>query len=106
MLICLFDSQGIVPKEFVPQGHKVNQQFYRAELERLRNRVMRVRPNIKNWVLHHDNAPCHRLQLMSFWQVKTSLGFLNPPYSPDLSPCNFFLFPRVKMHLKRRHFGQ
>ena len=26
-------------------------------------------------------------------------------YSPDLSPCDFFLFPRVKNHLKGRHFG-
>jgi len=28
-----------------------------------------------------------------------------PPYSPDLSPCDFFLFPRLKNHLKERHFG-
>jgi transposase len=28
-----------------------------------------------------------------------------PPYSPDLSPCDFFLFPRLKNHLKGRHFG-
>ena len=27
------------------------------------------------------------------------------PYSPDLSPCDFFLFPRLKHHLKGRHFG-
>jgi len=26
------------------------------------------------------------------------------PYSPDLSPCDFFLFPRLKNHLKGRHF--
>jgi len=28
-----------------------------------------------------------------------------PPYSPDLSPCDFFLFLRLKNHLKVRHFG-
>ena len=28
-----------------------------------------------------------------------------PPYSPDLSPCDFFLFPRFKNHMKGRHFG-
>jgi hypothetical protein len=26
----------------------------------------------------------------------------NPPYSPDLAPCDFFLFPRIKMKLKER----
>ena len=28
-----------------------------------------------------------------------------PPYSPDLSPCDFFLFPKLKFHFKGRHFG-
>jgi hypothetical protein len=27
------------------------------------------------------------------------------PYSPDLSPCDFFPFPKLKFHLKGRHFG-
>jgi hypothetical protein len=26
-------------------------------------------------------------------------------YSPDLSPCDFFLFPRLKNYFKGRHFG-
>jgi len=30
---------------------------------------------------------------------------LQPPYSPDLSPCDFFLFPKLKFHLKGRHFA-
>ena len=51
MLICLFDSQGVVHKEFVPQGQIVNKQYYREVL---------VRPEIADtWMLHHDNAPCH-----------------------------------------------
>ncbi|GFU23208.1 putative transposase [Trichonephila clavipes] len=28
-----------------------------------------------------------------------------PPYSPDLSPCDFFLFPKLKNHLRGHHFG-
>ncbi|GFV54115.1 putative transposase [Trichonephila clavipes] len=28
-----------------------------------------------------------------------------PTYSPDLSPCDFFLFPKLKNHLKGHHFG-
>ena len=60
MLICLFDSQGIVQPEFVPQGQTVNQFYYHEILERLRKRVVHVRPSIaNNWMLHHNNAPCH-----------------------------------------------
>jgi hypothetical protein len=28
----------------------------------------------------------------------------HPPYSPDLVPCDFFLFPLIKKHLKGMHF--
>jgi hypothetical protein len=28
----------------------------------------------------------------------------NPPYSPDLAPCDFFLFPKMKLQLKGRCF--
>ncbi|GFU76631.1 putative transposase [Trichonephila clavipes] len=28
-----------------------------------------------------------------------------PPYSPDLSSCDFFLFPKLKNHLKGHPFG-
>ena len=34
----LFDSQGIVHKEFVPPGQSVSQTFYQDVLERLRKR--------------------------------------------------------------------
>jgi hypothetical protein len=107
MLICFFDSQGIVHKEFVPPGQTVNQQFYREVLERLRKRVLRVRPSIaESWMLQHDNAPCHTaLSVTQFLTQKGISVVPQPPYSPDLSPCDFFLFPKLKSHLKGHHFG-
>jgi len=36
MLICFFDIQGIVHREFVPRGQRVNQEFYLGVLKRLR----------------------------------------------------------------------
>jgi hypothetical protein len=29
---------------------------------------------------------------------------LHPPYSPDLAPCDFFLFPRMKWDFKGKRF--
>ena len=106
MLICFFDSHGVVHKEFVPQGQTVNQHFYRAVLERLRKRVARVRPDIKDtWMLHHDNAPCHTALSVTEFLARKSIPVVpQPPYSPDLSPCDFFLFPRLKSKLKGHHF--
>ena len=27
-----------------------------------------------------------------------------PPYSPDMAPCDFFLFPKLKMPMKGKRF--
>jgi hypothetical protein len=35
------------------------------------------------------------------------LGFIlvpQPPYSPDLAPCDFFLFGSLKQHMQGNHF--
>jgi hypothetical protein len=29
----------------------------------------------------------------------------HPPYFPDLAPCDFFLFPKMKLKLKGLRFG-
>src|SRR5215469_5097595 len=90
-----FDSQGIVHKEFVPPGQTVNQTFYREVLERLRKRVARVRPGIsRTWMLHHVNAPSHTAVSISDFLAGKSIPVVpQPQYSPDLSPCDFFLLP-------------
>ena len=106
MLICFFYSQGIVHKKFLPQGQTANKQYYREVLERLRKRVHHVRPEIADtWMLHHDNAPCHTAISVNEFLDKEGISVVQqPPYSPDLSPCDFFLFPKLKFHLKGRHF--
>jgi len=106
MLICVFDSEGVLHSEFVPQGHTVNQFYYREVLERLWKRVIRVRPSIAdNWMLHHDNAPCHTaISVMEFLAKKGVPVVPQPPYSPELGPCDFYLFPKLRFHFKGRHF--
>jgi len=106
MLGCFFDSMSIVHKEWVPAGQTVNQYYYKDILERLGNRVMRVCPNITtNWILYHDNAPAHAA--FSVAQLLTSKGITvmpQPPYSPDLVPCDFFSFQKTKSAVKGHHF--
>ena len=36
--------------------------------------------------------------------AQESLTMLQPPYSPDMAPCDFFLFPKIKRTLKVRCF--
>jgi hypothetical protein len=44
MLIIFIDSQGVVHKEFIPQGKTVNAAFYKGVMNRLLKSIQRVRP--------------------------------------------------------------
>ena len=81
MLICFFDSEGIVHTEFVPRGHTVNQFYYRKILEKLRNRVVRLRSSIAdNWMLHHNNEPRHTaITVIEFFAKKGIPVVPQPP---------------------------
>ena len=57
------------------------------------------------WVLHHDNAPAHTaLSIRQLLAERNIATLKQPPYSPDLAPCDFFLFPKIKFVLKGTHF--
>ena len=44
--------------------------------------------------------PLISVRLLSLFLASEKVKVLNhPPYSPDLSPCDFFLFPRLKKML-------
>lgn len=108
MLIVFFDINGIIMIEWVPEGQTVNQHYYLEVLAKLRERVRKKRPDLwknKSWVLHQDNAPAHNaLSVKQFLADKQIPVLDHPPYSPDLAPCDYFLFPKVKSVLKGTHF--
>ena len=46
---------------------------------------------------YRTTSPLISVRLLSLFLVSEKVKVLNhPPYSPDLSPCDFFLFPRLK----------
>jgi hypothetical protein len=58
-----FDSQGVVHKEFVPEGKTINAEFYKGVMDRLLKRIQRVRPAAvcsRDFFLLHYNAPVHK----------------------------------------------
>lgn len=58
-----------------------------------------------SWLLHHDNAPAHTsLLVREFLAKNNTVTMPQPPYSPDMAPCDFFLFPKIKRTLKGRRF--
>ena len=95
---------AIVHHEYAPDGQTINKEFYLEFLRSLRESVRRKRPEKwqdSDWILHHDNAPANTSHLVQQFLAKHGTAQLQqPPYSPDLAPCDFFLFPRLKKVLK------
>jgi hypothetical protein len=94
----------VVARASVLTGQTVNSGFCCDVLRRLRENVRRRRPELwreQTWPLHRLTLPS---SLNSFWRNKMAV-IPHPPYSSDLVPCDFFLFPKMKLKLKGRRFG-
>jgi histone-lysine N-methyltransferase SETMAR len=107
MLITFFDIKVIVYFEFIPQGQTLNHAYYAEMLKRLYETVRIKRPELwsNDCILQHDNAQAHKaLSVKQFSAQKSITEIEHPPCSPDLSPNDFWLFPKVKSALKGRRF--
>ena len=107
MLICFFDSRGSSTRNLCQQDKLLIKLFIGKSLKDSR----------KGWHVCdqalHAHGCCttttpHVTQQspsMNFRQKKMHFCCSSFPYSLDLSPCDFFLFPWLKNHLQGRHFG-
>ena len=49
------------------------------------------------WYFHQDNAPVHNSILITDYLTKMDIKTApHPPYSPDLAPCDFWVFPKLR----------
>uniref|UniRef100_A0A8C4PW97 Transposase n=1 Tax=Eptatretus burgeri TaxID=7764 RepID=A0A8C4PW97_EPTBU len=108
ILIAFFDIKGIVHFKFLPQGQTVNQYVCKEILQHLMRSVRDKRRDLwenNAWVLHHENAPAHSSLIIRQFLAERNVPTLeHPPYSPDLAPCDFFLFPKLKGVIKGTRF--
>ncbi len=105
--LAFFHVQGIVHID-LPRGCTINAVFYVEVLKRLHETVRWKRQEMwkSGWLLHHDNAPSHTsLLVQEFMTGKNIIAVLHAHYSPDLVPCDFWLFPKVRMTLKGNYFN-
>ena len=96
-------------KEFISEGKRVNAEFYKGVMDCLLNLIQWVRPAVfcsRDFFLLHDNAPTHKAtSVCQFFTQKNVTTLYHPPYSPDLSLPDYFLFPKLKRKLKGLHFA-
>jgi len=63
--------------------------------------VRKKRPakwRINRWFLLHDNAPAHRsVEFTNFLAKKNVTTLEHLPYTPDMDPAGFYLFPSFEI---------
>ena len=93
----LFDSTGMIYMHWVPTGQT-------EVLREFRKRFCQKRPALFKsglWHFHQDNAPVYNSILVTDYLTKMSINTVpHLPHSPDLAPCDFWLFPKLKENLR------
>ena len=97
MYALFFDSNGTVARVSVPENCSVTETFYHDfVLSAIINhyQVKGPRAEVQGIKLLHDNAPANRSAVVKSYLEEFHIQALpHPPYSPDLSPCDFWLNP-------------
>ena len=69
-------------------------------LKEFSKRFRRKRPALfksGQWHFHQDNTPVHNSILVTDFLTKIGIKTVpQPPYNPDLVPCDFCLFPKPR----------
>ena len=85
---------------WVPTGQTVNKEYYFEVLREFSKRFRQKRPALfksGQWHFHQENAPVQNSILVKNYLTKMGIKTVrHPPYSPDLVPCDFCLFPKLK----------
>jgi histone-lysine N-methyltransferase SETMAR len=98
------DQDGIFLIDYLPNGQTINAEYYSFLLVQLKDIFKKnaAGGKITNGVMFlHENAPAYQVHAIQKQLAYT--GFQNldhPPYSPNLAPSDYHLFPVPKKLLK------
>ena len=106
LLILFFDSHGVISTFFTQEC--VDTDIYVESLCNMRENLRHKRPALwsaKNFFLLQDNTSPHTSldALVYFHSVDLDL-WAHPQYSPDLSPCDYWVFPLLKSRIRGHRF--
>lgn len=108
MATVFWDSRGIILIDYLQKGKTITGTYYASLLDKLMAEIAEKRPHLqrKKILFHQDNAPSHTsaVAIAKINELRFEL-LDHPPYSPDLAPSDFFLFPNLKTALGGQRFS-
>jgi hypothetical protein len=106
MITVFFTATRLIVLNNLPQGQSFSQDYYISETVPAFTKEKLKFRGCHPWVtfsVHVDNSRCHNVRMATPEFDHRRLGRTErPPYSPDLSQCNFWLFGFLKEKLKDR----
>ena len=108
MATVFWDAEGTVLTDYLEHGRTITGTYYADLIGKVRAALKeKRRGKLRRGVLfHQDNAPAHTSS-QALAAIRNA-GFElvhHPPYSPDLAPSDFYLFPKLKEFMKGRRFA-
>lgn len=107
MATIFWDTEGILLIDYKERGVSITGEYYASLLDRLKEAIKEKRRGklTKGVLLLHDNAPVHTSHVATAAIHRCGFEQLrHPPYSPDLAPSDFYLFPKMKKELRGKKF--
>ena len=106
MVWSLMCHRGIVGPFFVDAGAKINSDYYiKSILEPALDKVPELYPD-GEFMWHHDSAPAHVSKKTIEYLTNRCINFVKKeewlPCSPDVSPCDYFLWGFTKHRVLKR----
>lgn len=110
LIIVFWDVKGLILLKVLPRNVSITAEVYCSALDELKDALLANRrrtagAGFQNFHFLHDNARPHsaritqeKLQELQFTVLR------HPPYSPDLSPCDYYLFSPMKAALKGANY--
>lgn len=107
MATVFWDARGIIFIDYLEKGKTITGEYYASLLDRLSEEIKEKRRHLarKKILFHQDNARVHTcaVAMAKIAELKFEL-LQHPPYSPDLAPSDYFLFPNLKKWLGGQRF--
>ena len=101
-----WDKKGIILFDVLPRNTSITSEIYCAQLDKLAIAVQnKRRRTLDNLLLLQDNARPHTAAATRDKLQQLRLKALpHPPYSPDLSPSDYYLFSPMKNSVRRNDY--
>ena len=100
-----FSGEGVTIKVPVKKGKSITGKYYKdVVLKKLKKYYQKCpATGFKHVCLLYVNTPAHTSAIVTAFLKKEKVTVLpHPPYFPDLAPCDFFWFPKLKAFLAGR----